>query len=196
VKLLLALLFAAPLASPDAVVKAPGRADAGLVDAGLPQPAPPRQKPAPALGELRPLLGSWECKGKQRLAPGSAELPTRSTWTFAQELDGFWVSVALTQLQTPQNPHPVKALGHLGYDDEQDRFVAGLALNDGSSEQLGSPGWEGDQLILSGQYRQGDDRLNFRRIFERSGGGLQISLELQLIAPDWTKVSDESCAHP
>lgn len=186
------LLSAPDAGSPDAAVSSAAPPDAG---------ARPSDEfhPAAALAELRPLLGAWSCAGKSRSAPGAPELPTRSTWKFAETLDGFWMSVRFEQERSAANPHPVWASGVFGYDDEGDRFVGQLALNDGSFEQLGSPGWEGDRFNFHGQYRLGDDRLSFRRSFERGSGKqsgrLRVTLELQLVASgDWTIIADELCS--
>ena len=150
-------------------------------------------RPAPALQELAPLLGTWRCRGTQRLTPASKLSPTAGGWVFARDLDGFWISVQQEQDRTDANPRPAKARGHLGYNADQQRFVLFLAGNDGLAEQQGSPGWDGPRLVFSGQLRDGDDLVNFRRAFELRGGGLQVALELELKEKEWTQVAAETC---
>ena len=164
---------------------------AAAAKAPAPEPAP---RPAPALQELAPLLGAWHCSGTQRLTPSSKPSPIAGLWTFAHDLDGFWISVVQEQQRTDGNPHPLKARGNLGFNADQQRFVLGLASNDGLSEQEGSPGWDGPRLIFSGQLRDSDDVVSFRRTFDVNGGGrLKITLELELVEKQWTQVSAESC---
>jgi hypothetical protein len=146
------------------------------------------------MADLAPLLGAWRCSGTQQLTPSSKPSPTAGTWTFAPDLDGFWISAAQEHERTAANPHPLKARGHLGYNAGQQRFVLFLAGNDGLSEQQGSPGWDGRRLIFNGQLRDGDDVVNFRRTFEAGGDRLKITLALELAEKQWTQVAAESCA--
>ncbi len=153
---------------------------------------PPR--PVPALQELSALLGTWQCRGTQRLSPSAKPSPTAGLWSFAPDLDGFWISLQQEQERSDANPRPAKAKGHLGYSADQQRFVLALASNDGLSEQAGSPGWDGPRLVFSGQLRDGDDTVNFRRTFEAHGDRLKVTLELELTDKEWTQVSAESCS--
>lgn len=165
---------------------------AGLMLMALLAQAAPR--PAPALRELSPLLGAWQCSGTQRLSPGEKPAPTAGLWWLTRELDGAWISVRQEQERTSENPHPAKANGHLGYSAEQQRFILWLATNDGLSEQEGSNGFEGRRLVFAGQHRDGGEPVSFRRTFELRGDALKITLELELAAKEWTQVAAESCS--
>lgn len=150
-------------------------------------------RPPLALQEFSALLGAWRCTGTLRAAPAGPALHTQGSWTFARDLDGFWIAAAFEHARTPENPAPAKGKGHFGYDEEQLRFIGVLALNDGTSEQSSSGGWDGPRLVFQGQLRDGDERVPFRRTFEKRDRGLKLTLELQLDEGKWLEVAEESC---
>ena len=166
---------------------------ASLLAAGAAVPVKP-PRPAPALQELSPLLGTWQCSGTQRLSPSEKPSPVAGLWAFARDLDGFWIAVQQDQERSDTNPHPARAKGTVGYSAAQQRFVLLLATNDGLSEQDSSAGWDGPKLVFYGQLRDGDDTVNFRRTFEARGGALKVKLELELTDKEWTQVSEERCS--
>lgn len=156
--------------------------------------------PPIALQDYKPLLGAFRCTGTQREGPGARATATAGTWSFAADLDGFWISARFTHERTGADPQPHKGAGHLGYDEEQARFVAAFVTNDGQAEQESSGGWDGPRLVFQGQLRDGDDRIPFRRTFERvepirgaTAHRLRVSYELQLTDGAWTLVTEETC---
>jgi len=120
--------------------------------------APVRLK-QPLSSGLRPLLGEWRCNDG-------------ASWSFAPDLGGAFV-----ELRYREKEYQLK--GEIGWDEEGERLVAEAAASDGTTETASAGNWDGDELTFFGVLRDGDRRVNFRRIFRATANGIEVRFELQ-----------------
>ena len=117
----------------------------------------------PLRSQLRPLLGEWQCAGKDS---------GRSRWSFAPDLGGAFVQARYQQ----QGPLGLQVSGQIGWDEDAERLVATFFASDETLE-TGSAG---------------DRRFQVRRVFRTTPQGFDWRLEAQQ-DKEWTKVFEESC---
>ena len=108
------------------------------VSSSFAQQGPP--KPAPEMANLKYFAGTWSCSGDSPAGPFGPAHKTQSTLSLKADLDGFWYDGTMSEMKTASNPHPVKGMLHIGYDD-----------NFGSHATQTSPGWEGDTIVFTGE---------------------------------------------
>jgi hypothetical protein len=113
----------------------------------------------PLTSGLRPLLGEWRCAGG-------------ASWSFTPDLGGAFV-----EQRYREKDYLLK--GEIGWDEEAERLTADAAASDGTSETGSAGNWDGDELTFFGVIRDGERRVNFRRTFRTTPGGIEWRLELQ-----------------
>lgn len=134
--------------------------------------APVRLK-QPLLSGLRPLLGEWTCTGG-------------SSWSFRPDLGGAFV-----EQRYREQAYELK--GEIGWDEDGERLFAEAAASDGTSETSSAGNWDGDELTFTGALRDGERRVNFRRVFRKTAAGMSFRFELQQDG-DFTPALQASCA--
>jgi hypothetical protein len=134
--------------------------------------AAPLRLRQPLSSGLRPLLGEWRCTGG-------------ASWSFAPDLGGAFV-----EQRYRQEEYQLK--GEIGWDEESERLVAEAAMSDGTTETASAGNWDGDELAFYGVLRDGDRRVNFRRVFRATPAGVSVRLELQQEG-DYATAQEESC---
>lgn len=140
--------------------------------------APPARLSQPLRSGLRQLLGEWNCAAKDG---------TRARWRFAPDLGGAFVEALYRE-------PGYELKGHIGWDEDAERLIAGFADSEGAAETESAGDWNGDELTFNGTLRDGDRRLNFRRIFRSTPSGFDWRLEVQQDT-DYAAVVEQSCTH-
>jgi hypothetical protein len=150
-------------------------------------------KPAPELAQLNVFEGTWLCQGNSPASPFGPAHKTRSALQTRLDLDGFWYTSALTEMNTPENPHPIRGVSHLGYDGVVKQFLMIWVDNFGSWALETSPGWQGDTSVWTGdQYLMGE-KVGARDTFAKKSL-TEITHRFDLnMKGQWSLVVEETC---
>ncbi|MGH9316776.1 MAG: DUF1579 family protein, partial [Thermoanaerobaculia bacterium] len=138
-----------------------------LVAATVRAQEPP--KPAPELAQLKVFEGSWMCEGNSPAGPFGPAHKTRSAWQTKLDLDGFWYTGTVTEMNTPENPHPVRGMFHEGYDGAAKQFLMIWVDNFGTWATETSPGWQGDTMVFTGDQNVMGEKATARDTFVKKG---------------------------
>lgn len=179
-------------AMPAPAAPPPAAAPAAAAPAAAPSP-PGLPKPAAELDQLKFFEGSWRCDGKAPAGPMGPEHSYKSTFKVKRELDGFWYAADYEQRKSKENPIPVKARVHLGYDTGTKKFLFAGVDNMGGMVNETSAGWEGDKMVAAGEGSAMGQKIGFRETFTRkSDKELTWQGELKM-GKDWMVVGNDTC---
>jgi hypothetical protein len=204
---------AAPPIAPPAAAKAeaapagpasvPGTAPAAAKAAAKPAAAPaappsaaapPAPKPAAELDTFKFFLGRWKCDGKAFAGPLSpTEHGVKATAEAKMEVDKFWQSFTYEEAKTKEHPG-LKAKGLWGYDQGSKRYVSATVGNHGEWDTASAPGWEGDNLVWTGEISGPLGRIAFHHRFTKKGDREWVHF-LELRTPDgkWVPSEEITC---
>jgi hypothetical protein len=150
-------------------------------------------KPAPELQQLKWFEGSWACEGN---APASAFGPAHKTQNALQmklALDGHWLLGTVDEAKTAENPQPVKGVIQLGYDGGGKRFVMNWVDNFGSFATETSPGWQGDNMVWTGDQNVLGQKMGSRDSFtKKTATEFTHRFELENKGK-WDLIVEETC---
>jgi len=161
--LLAATLMVAAQAGQTDVKKDQAAAAPAAATGGAQPASPPRAalaaafevpKPPPELEQLRPLEGSWNCDVSLpagAMGPGSAAQSFKAKMSTKKGLDGFWYVMDYAERKTKAHPIAIKAHGTMGYDTLNKKFIMIGADNLGGWMTETGAGWDGDQIVFSGE---------------------------------------------
>jgi hypothetical protein len=165
----------------------------GLAEAAGEAPAGP-PTPAPEMGQLKIFEGRAQCTGTQKASPFGAEHATRGIARANTGLGGFWMTLRYDERKTKQNQNPVHVVYVLGYDAGAKQFVASGFDGLGGRISESAAGWEGDKLMLTGDYVGGGQKFGFRDTFTKTGdAGIDHLGELQGADGKWTTLNQQTC---
>ena len=204
----------APAAAPPAAAKAeaapagpasvPGTAPAAAKAAAAPAAAkpaaapaaamPPAPKPAPELDTFKFFLGRWKCDGKAFVSPMSpTEHGVKGNAEGKLEVDKFWQSFTYEEAKSKEHPG-LKVKGLWGYDQGSKRYVRSAVGNHGEWDTASAPGWEGDNLVWTGEISGPQGRIAFHHRFTKKGDKEWVHF-LELRTPDgkWVPTEEISC---
>ena len=167
---------------------------------GASGPAVPR--PAPELAQLRYFLGTWHCEGNAPASPMGPAHKSRATVVTRLDLDGFWYSGTVREEKAPGGPPPLSGLFHETYDAAHKQFVMLWVDNFGGWSTETSAGWDGDNIVFSGEAAMGGEKVPVRDAFAKKGEAEMVhSYEMTMSGQKIT--GDETCrkapaagAHP
>lgn len=150
-------------------------------------------KPDPELAQLKVFEGTWRCSGSQHDSIFGPPHAIETTLNGRTGFNGFWTSVRYTEKKTKANPTPTNGIYHYGFDPGAKQFVANWMDNQGGYGRQTTKGWEGDRLVLLGDYVSGGQRLAARDTFTKRGAkSLTHLFELQ-VSGNWVAVQDGTC---
>lgn len=150
--------------------------------------------PASEMAQLKILEGTIHCTGTQSASPFGPEHPTRLTLRSRTGLGGFWMTLRFDERKTKKNPNPVHLLYLLGYDANAKQFVASGFDNFGGRSSESARGWDGDKLVLTGDYLGGAQKFGIRDTFTKNGDTeIDHLAEIQGADGKWTTLSQETC---
>jgi len=145
----------------------------------------------PALKQLEPFVGTWQCRGTMVL--DGPPIPYTATVATTWVLGGNWLDVRVTQMKTKQNPKPYNGRSYMGYDPTSKKFVMYWVDNTGGYQSAEFTGWQGDKLMWEGMAHMGPMTAMGRDTFTRSGAKkLTHTFELQQGAK-WNEMMKETC---
>jgi hypothetical protein len=191
---------AAPAAAPPAAAKpaapapAPAAAKPGAPAATAPATPPPPPKPALELDQMKFFLGKWKCDGKAFASPMSpTEHGLKATAEAKLEVDNFWQSFTYEEKKSKEHPG-LKVKGFWGFDQGSKRFVRAAVANHGEWDTASSPGWEGDNLIWTGELSGPMGRIAFHHRFTKKGDKEWLHF-LEIRTPDgkWAPAEEVTC---
>jgi hypothetical protein len=126
--------------------------EAAKPEAGAAKPAaPPAPKPAAELDQLKMMVGTWHCDGKGNM--NGTDMPMKSTYRVAKDLDGFWLVGKLEGAKSKEMPFAYKSVDYYNYDAGSKQFVMASFDNTGSWYNATSKGWDGDKMTWTGKAR-------------------------------------------
>jgi hypothetical protein len=184
----------APAAAAPAAPAAPGAKPAAPAPAApaVSLAAPP--KPAAELDQMKIFLGKWKCDGKAFASPMSpTEHGLKATAEGKLEVDNFWQSFTYEEKKTKEHPG-LKVHGFWGFDQGAKRFVRAAVGNHGEWDTASSPGWEGDNLIWTGELSGPMGRIAFHHRFTKKGDKEWVHF-LEIRTPDgkWIPAEEVTC---
>jgi hypothetical protein len=158
-------------------------------------PAGELPRPAPELGQLDWLKGSWRCDGTTpagAMAPGSPAQKYKATFKFGRTLDGYWADMEYEQKKSPTHPTAVKVHGLINWDASQGKFVAwGFDSLGGVSvvtASVNDGGW-----VATGEQVMGGKRVPYRESITRQGDREMVSKGEVKMGADWTTLFENVC---
>jgi len=162
--------------------------------AAAPAAPPPAPKPAPELDTFKLFLGKWKCEGKAFASPMSpTEHPVKGSAEGKPEADGFWQMFTYEEKKSKEHPG-LKVKGLWGYDQGAKRYVRAAAGNHGEWDTASAPGWEGDNLVWTGELSGPMGRVAFHHRFTKKSDKEWVHF-LELRAPDgkWIPAEEITC---
>jgi hypothetical protein len=157
---------------------------------------PPMEMPKPAaeLTQLAWLEGEWRCEGTQPAMRGKPAIPFKSSMKATRQLDGHWFSVGYKQEASPPEILGWDSTGFWGYDATEKAFVMALVDSSGGSHRATSPGWQGNELVWTGELHGGGRKITFRRVLVRTGErSLEARWEYQRPDGQWHVGDKDVC---
>jgi hypothetical protein len=146
------------------------------------------------LDQFKFFLGKWKCDGKAFASPMSpTEHGLKATAEGKMEVDNFWQSFAYEEKKTKEHPG-LKVKGFWGFDQGAKRFVRAAVANHGEWDTASSPGWEGDNLIWTGELSGAMGRIAFHHRFTKKGDKEWVHF-LEIRTPDgkWIPAEEVTC---
>ena len=162
--------------------------------ATAPAAMPPAPKPAPELETFKFFLGRWKCDGKAFVGPMSpTEHGVKGTAEAKLEVDKFWQSFSYEESKSKEHPG-LKVRGLWGYDQGSKRYVSTTVGNHGEWNTASAPGWEGDNLVWTGEISGPLGRIPFHHRFTKKGDKEWVHF-LELRTPDgkWVPSEEITC---
>ena len=188
---------AGPASAPGTAAKAaaaPVAAKPAAAPATAPAAMPPAPKPAPELETFKFFLGRWKCDGKAFVSPMSpTEHGVKATAEAKLEVDKFWQSFSYEESKSKEHPG-LKVRGLWGYDQGSKRYVSTTVGNHGEWNTASAPGWEGDNLVWTGEISGPLGRIAFHHRFTKKGDKEWVHF-LELRTPDgkWVPSEEITC---
>ena len=146
----------------------------------------------PALKQLEPFVGTWQCRGTMVL--DGPPIPYTATVATTWVLGGNWLDVRVTQARTKENPKPYNGRAYIGYDAAAKKFVEGCVDNMGGYCTQSSSGWDGDKLVFEGTAKGSGADMGVRDTFVKKGANeLTHAGDIQGADKKWTPTDEESC---
>lgn len=187
----LTLLLSTPVLAAEQKPSAPAAPAADNSAQASAVPQAPRE-----LESMKPLVGNFKCDGKA--GGGATGVPAydfKSTLATKLDLEGRWFIARHEEKKSKANPLGYQTTGFFGYDTVNKRFFRSFAGSDGSYESATSSGWQGDQMVWSGELigQLGQDRLSFRHTYIRkSDREIHNTFEIQA-GEHWVTWATEVC---
>jgi hypothetical protein len=157
--LLLGPAARAQSAAPPAVDRKPPE---GLKPTAPPEVAMPR--PPAELQQLKLMAGSWRCEGKA--GPAGHEMPVKSTYKVAPDLDGFFLVGRNEAPRTKAGPGYV-SVDYYSHDGTG--FVSTSFDSYGAITTMRAKGWDGDRMEWAGKARFGGEEVDTKQTVTRKG---------------------------
>jgi uncharacterized protein DUF1579 len=189
-----------PGAAPAAAKPAPAPAAAkpaatpAAAPAAAAPAAPPAPKPAPELETFKFFLGRWRCDGKAFVSPMSpTEHAVKATAEAKLEVDNFWQSFSYEEKKTKEHAG-LRVKGLWGYDQGSKRYVSTTVGNHGEWNTASAPGWEGDNLVWTGEISGPLGRIPFHHRFTKKSDKEWVHF-LEVRTPDgkWVPSEEITC---
>ena len=149
--------------------------------------------PPPELEQLKPFLATAVCTGQAEESPLGPAHTIKGQVSGSMDATGFWLQIRYVEKKTRDNPLATSAEERWSYDPAQKRFVALLWDGFGGYGLGTSPGWEGDNLVWTGEVVMNGQKLPYRQTFTREkGGAIAETWEMQLNGA-WAKMTSGTC---
>ena len=156
--------------------------------------APAVPKPAPQMAQLNVFTGQWSCFGRQADSIFGTAHPIDTLQLGTADLDGFWVVVRYTELRTGDNDHPSTGVYQYGYDPAGKQYLATWTDNFGGWGTQTSPGWQGNKLVLTGDYNSNGQRIPARDTFEQASTTQIVHTSELQANGQWIPLQSETCS--
>ncbi len=142
---------------------------------------------------MRYFAGTWSCFGAQPDSVFGAAHEVQTLAVAAYDLGGHWMSFRFTELRTGDNDNPSTGVYQYGYDTAANQYIATWTDNYGGWGTQTSKGWDGDNLVLVGDYNINGQKIAARDTFEKANSTRMIhEAELQ-VNGEWITLQSETC---
>ena len=150
-------------------------------------------KPAPEMAQLKYLLGTWRCEGTDFPSLLGPQHRIQRVITTRMDFDGFWLTMRWEEKATKENPYPWKGVHAFTYDPEQKRFVNIFNDNTGMWSTGTSDGWDGDKLVVVGEYTSGGQKAAFRDTYIKKSDKAHEFIGEIKVNEQWSKDTEATC---
>ena len=145
--------------------------------------------PPPELQQFRPFVGTSSCLSQVEESPLGPAHQARGSLTARRDRRAFWLQI---RYQDPDGASEER----WSWDPGLKKFVALLWDSFGGYGQGTSPGWEGDNLVWTGEVSMNVQKMPYRQTFTRAkDGSISESWEMQMNGA-WTKLTSGTCKRP
>ena len=154
---------------------------------------PATPKPAAQMAQLAAFTGTYSCFGRQADSVFGSAHPIDTLQQGVADLSGFWVVVRYTELLTGDNTDPSTGTYTYGYDTAAKQFFASWNDSFGGWGTQTSAGWDGNKLVLTGDYNSNGQKIPARDTFEQANATTLVhTSELQAMG-QWVTLQSETC---
>jgi hypothetical protein len=145
------------------------------------------------MAQLGIFTGAWSCFGRQNDSVFGSAHPIDTLQVSTTDLGGFWLIMRYTELRTGDNDHPATGVYTYGFDGKQ--YTATWNDSLGGFGTQTSPGWQGNKLVLTGDYTVDGQKIPARDTFEQASSVQVVhTAELQVNGNQWITLQSETCS--
>jgi hypothetical protein len=155
--------------------------------------APGTPTPAPEMAQLKYFAGTWSCEGKVPAGPMGPSRKTRTTVSIHSDLGGFWYTGTVREVKSADNPNPMSGIFHETYDTANKQFLMQWVDNMGAWSTETSPGWDGDQIVYTGEAVMAGQKIPGRDTFVKKGEAEMTHTAEMSMGGQWTTIVVETC---
>ena len=145
------------------------------------------------MGQLDPLLGTFDCEGEVLATPFSRRSALKRTLTTTLDLDGHWLFMRIQEEATSARPRPTHGNWQITFDRARGCFLSLWADNLGRWAVQTSPGWEDGSIAFTGDIPVNGKPGAVRDILVRRSADELLFLVEFRIDGAWTRFLESTC---
>lgn len=146
------------------------------------------------LADLSVFQGTSTCVGTQGDSLFGSAHPIQTNVTGKADLGGFWLNVRYEDQKTADNDHPTTGVYSFTYEAATKLIVAVWTDSLAGYGIQTSRGWQGDTLVLVGDYNAAGQAMGARDTFQKTSAGIVNHLSELQVQGQWEKLYAETCS--
>ena len=150
-------------------------------------------EPADELHQLDYFLGTWHCDGADYASPGGPTYPIERVITASNDLGGQWLTLHWEETQTAENPNPWNVEMAFTYEPARKSFAFIFRDNTRAWSTGTTPGWDGNQLIVVGEYPFEGRSVPYRDVYTKHADGTHGFVTETQLNGQWMANAEATC---